>query len=79
MVLEQVTESVGNDNQNQYQQLNNFPPDIKQKIYNIKKSENDQREYCFFVLNNELRILLVSDKTTEKAAASVDVHIGKTD
>lgn len=42
----------------------------------IIKSENDQREYRYLVLANKLRVLLISDATTEKSAAALDVHVG---
>ncbi|MEE8058723.1 MAG: insulinase family protein [Pseudomonadales bacterium] len=42
----------------------------------IVKSENDYRDYQSVELSNKLRILLISDSTTDKAAASLDVHVG---
>ena len=42
----------------------------------IPKSPNDNREYEYFTLPNQLRVLLVSDPTTDKAAASLDVNVG---
>ncbi|XP_028391087.1 insulin-degrading enzyme-like [Dendronephthya gigantea] len=42
----------------------------------ILKSEGDDRLYRGLVLKNEMKILVVSDPKTEKAAASMDVHIG---
>ena len=48
------------------------------EIFEVTKSENDVRNYRLLKLScNNLRILLISDVTTDKAAASVDVNIGK--
>ena len=43
----------------------------------IVKSETDDRVYRGLVLNNDMKVMLVCDPKTEKAAASMDVHIGK--
>ena len=43
---------------------------------NIRKSPNDSRDYRYLVLPNELRVLLVSDPTTDRAAASLTVLRG---
>lgn len=40
------------------------------------KSPNDDLDYEYFVLPNQLRVLLISDPDTDKAAASLDVNIG---
>jgi secreted Zn-dependent insulinase-like peptidase len=42
----------------------------------IRKSPNDAREYRYQVLENGLRVLLVSDPDTDKAAASLVVFRG---
>ena len=42
----------------------------------IVASPNDQREYRHIQLPNQLDVLLVSDPTADKAAASLDVYIG---
>lgn len=42
----------------------------------VIKSPNDSREYRALVLDNGMKVLLVSDPGTEKAAASVDVNAG---
>ena len=39
-------------------------------------SPNDQRQYRHIRLDNELDVLLISDPTTDKSAASLDVHVG---
>ncbi len=46
------------------------------KSPDIVTSPNDQREYRHIRLDNQLDILLISDPTTDKAAASLDVYIG---
>ena len=45
-------------------------------VVDVVKSEGDQRNYRGLVLGNGLKILLVSDPTTDKAAAALDVNIG---
>jgi insulysin len=42
----------------------------------IIKSPNDDRDYRFIQLHNQLKCLLVSDPTTDMAAASLDVNVG---
>ncbi len=42
----------------------------------VIKSENDKRSYRYLVLDNQLRVLLISDATTEKSAAALDVNVG---
>ncbi|MGI1671590.1 MAG: insulinase family protein [Neptuniibacter sp.] len=42
----------------------------------IEKSPNDAREYETLILDNQLRILLISDPTADKAAASMNVAVG---
>ena len=42
----------------------------------VKKSPNDDRAYRYLVLDNALRVLLVSDPETDKAAASLAVLRG---
>ncbi len=42
----------------------------------VRKSPNDDREYRYLVLDNALRVLLVSDARTDKAAASLSVLRG---
>ena len=52
---------------------------IKSVVENdeIVRSENDARLYRGLELHNGMKILLISDKDTDKSAASMDVHIGK--
>lgn len=42
----------------------------------VIKSENDKRNYRYLVLDNQLRVLLISDPVTEKSAAALDVNVG---
>lgn len=42
----------------------------------VTKSPNDPREYRYLVLDNRLRVLLVSDPASDKAAASLTVQRG---
>ena len=46
-------------------------------VYNVVKSHEDKRKYKGYELQNGMKALLISDPTTEKAAAAVDVHCGK--
>jgi len=45
----------------------------------INKGQIDQREYQYLTLPNQLRVLLISDNSADKAAASLDVHVGSSD
>ena len=42
----------------------------------VIKPLSDQREYRYTVLENGLKVLLISDKGADKAAASLDVNVG---
>lgn len=42
----------------------------------IVKSPIDEREYEAFTLPNGLRVLLISDPDSSRAAAALDVHVG---
>ncbi|WP_250657718.1 insulinase family protein [Alkalimarinus coralli] len=42
----------------------------------IVQSPNDDRAYKAITLPNELEVLLISDKSTDKAAAALDVKVG---
>lgn len=46
------------------------------RIDDVGKSPNDHREYRALVLDNGLKVLLISDPETEKAAAAMDVDAG---
>ena len=45
-------------------------------VVDVVKSGGDKRTYRGLVLGNGMKILLVSDPTTDKAAAALDVNIG---
>ena len=49
---------------------------IPQVLDDIVKSPNDNRDYRYLVLNNGLKVLLISDPTTDKSAASLSVYRG---
>ncbi len=42
----------------------------------VIKSPNDDREYRYLTLKNNLKVLLIADVAAEKSAASLDVHVG---
>lgn len=42
----------------------------------VQASPNDHRQYRYIRLDNELQVLLVSDPSTDKAAAALDVRVG---
>ena len=44
--------------------------------HSIVKSPEDDREYRGLVLPNGLKAVLVSDPSTDKSAAALDVHVG---
>ena len=39
-------------------------------------SDNDHKQYRYLELDNELRVLLISDDQADHGAASLDVHVG---
>lgn len=45
----------------------------------VIKSPNDNRDYRYLTLPNQLRVLLISDPTTDKASAALDVNVGSGD
>merc|ERR1719285_1316185 len=49
---------------------------VKQSFPDITKSAEDGRNYKGLELKNGMKVLLVSDPTTDKSAAAMDVHIG---
>jgi insulysin len=42
----------------------------------IIKSKSDNRVYRGLELTNGMKVMLISDPTTDKSSASLDVHIG---
>uniref|UniRef100_A0A8C5V742 Insulin-degrading enzyme n=1 Tax=Microcebus murinus TaxID=30608 RepID=A0A8C5V742_MICMU len=57
-----------------YSKMNN--PAIKRIGNHIIKSPEDKREYRGLELANGIKVLLISDPTTDKSSAALDVHIG---
>ncbi|WP_016953979.1 insulinase family protein [Catenovulum agarivorans] len=51
-------------------------PVINNKPVEIVKSPRDDREYQYLVLNNQLKVLLISDPQTEQSVASLAVGVG---
>ena len=51
---------------------------VKKVFNDIPKSPRDDRLYRGLELNNNLKVLVISDPLTDKSAAALDVHIGKT-
>jgi secreted Zn-dependent insulinase-like peptidase len=53
------------------------PSPCNTKIFNeIIKSENDDRLYRGVLLDNGLKVMLISDKNTNKSAAALSVNVG---
>lgn len=50
---------------------------VLKRMDNIVKSAGDNRNYRGLELSNHMKVLLVSDPTTDKSAAAIDVNIGK--
>ncbi|KAI8924023.1 Metalloenzyme, LuxS/M16 peptidase-like protein [Entophlyctis helioformis] len=42
----------------------------------VRKPDNDERTYAVLTLPNRLQAVVVSDPTTDKASAALDVHVG---
>ena len=51
-------------------------PAIQRIEDQIVKSPEDKREYRGLELANGIKVLLISDPTTDKSSAALDVHIG---
>lgn len=52
-------------------------PALKSVVTDIVRSPEDKRVYRGLEFNNGLRAMLISDPTTDKSSAALDVHIGK--
>lgn len=52
-------------------------PSVLNRVDNITKSAEDKRSYRGLELQNHLKVLLVSDPTTDKSAAAMDVNVGE--
>lgn len=50
---------------------------VLRRADNIIKSAEDKRSYRGLELSNHMKVFLVSDPTTDKSAAAIDVNIGK--
>ncbi|XP_073964402.1 insulin-degrading enzyme-like [Choristoneura fumiferana] len=51
-------------------------PAVLKRYDDITKSQEDKREYRGLELSNRLKVLLISDPTTDKSAAALDVNVG---
>jgi len=49
---------------------------IEHRYNDIIKSQNDDRLYRGLLLSNKMKVLLISDPTTDKSAVALDVNIG---
>ena len=56
--------------------FDHFPSDAG---VTIKQSISDDRSFRYITLSNQLKVLLISDAEAERAAASLDVHVGSRD
>ena len=54
----------------------NAPQRLQPQWLQPELSPNDARQVDYFVLNNNLPVLLISDPNAEKAAAALDVNVG---
>jgi len=50
---------------------------IKERVDQLTKSPVDTRDYRFIRLQNDIKVLLISDKDTDKAAAALSVNVGE--
>ena len=50
---------------------------VRRRVDQVIKSPHDERSYRALELHNGMRVLLVSDPTTDRAAASLSVRVGK--
>ncbi|XP_047668117.1 insulin-degrading enzyme isoform X1 [Tachysurus fulvidraco] len=51
-------------------------PAVTRVVSDIIRSPEDKREYRGLEFNNGLKAILISDPTTDKSSAALDVHIG---
>ncbi|XP_076624911.1 insulin degrading metalloproteinase isoform X1 [Colletes latitarsis] len=49
---------------------------VEKRYDNITKSPNDKEEYRGLLLANKMKVLIISNPTTDESAASLDVNIG---
>lgn len=50
---------------------------VVKRVDDIIKSDEDKRSYRGLVLRNQMKVLLVSDSSTDKSAAAMDINVGK--
>jgi secreted Zn-dependent insulinase-like peptidase len=50
---------------------------VKRRVNDIIKSAEDKRLYRCLELYNDMKVLLISDNSTDKSAASLDISVGK--
>ncbi|XP_077261763.1 insulin-degrading enzyme-like [Temnothorax americanus] len=55
---------------------NPFTKYVKKRFDNIEHADNDHKLYRGLVLENEMKILLISDSKTDMSIAAMDVNIG---
>lgn len=49
---------------------------VLRRIDDVLKSAEDKRLYRALELSNKMKVLLVSDPTTDRSAAAMDVNVG---
>ena len=49
---------------------------VEKRCDDIIKSQNDDRLYRGLVLTNKMKVLLISDPTTDKSAAAMNINAG---
>ncbi|XP_011065104.1 PREDICTED: insulin-degrading enzyme-like [Acromyrmex echinatior] len=49
---------------------------VEKRCDDIIKSQNDDRLYRGLVLTNKMKVILISDPTTDKSAAAMDINVG---
>ena len=52
-----------------------FNPSLDPNLH-IEASQQDERKYKLVELSNKLTVLLISDPTTDKSSAAMDVRVG---
>lgn len=50
---------------------------VERCVNDIIKSAEDKRLYRCLELQNDMKVLLISDSSTDKSSASLDVNVGK--
>ena len=49
---------------------------METKRYHPQKASEDSRDYRALELPNKLKVVLISDPSTDKSGAALDVHVG---